>query len=166
MGILGEKLNVLKHQIGIIKPNTYIEIGCYRCDTMRELRKMGVQRIIGFDLFEQAPSNEEAPHDGPPISFEEARKEFEVYEGDTNETLKVLRQFILKEPILIFIDGGHSFKTTLQDIKQCREYVVDATLLIDDTSMPGVKMAMEASGLDWVVVGTEMSKFNPNNGRI
>ena len=161
MGILGAKLPGLLHQIRLIEPQTYIEIGCYRCDTMREVRALGVPRIIGFDLFETAPQHEEAPLDGPPITFEDAQKEFEVYKGDTNETLKILQTLQLESPVVVFIDGGHSFKTTLRDIEQVREYLPNATLLIDDISMPGVKMAMEASGLKWNVVGLETAKFVP-----
>ena len=162
MGILGEKLDTILYQVQLVKPKTYIEIGCYRCETMREVRELDiVNHIVGFDLFEPAPPEEEAPLDGPPITFEEAQKEFEVYKGDTNETLKQLKGKDLEGPILIFIDGGRSMKTTLNDIKQCREYLPEATLLIDDISMHGVRMAMEASGLEWIVVGTEVAKFNP-----
>lgn len=161
MGILGAKLDVLKYQVSEIQPKTWVEIGCYRCDTMREMRDLGVERLIGFDLFEPAPLDEAAPLDGPPISFEDAEKEFEVYKGDTNKTLKVLAELDLEEPVVVFIDGGHSFKTTLNDIKQCREYLPNAILLIDDISMPGVKMAMEASELQWDVVGLETAKFTP-----
>lgn len=156
MGILGEKLDVILSQVKEVQPKTYIEIGCYRCDTMKEVQKLGVQRLIGFDLFKQAPVIEEPPLDGAPIDFEEAQKlGFELYKGDTNDTLKVLKDLEFERPLLIFIDGGHSFKTTLRDIEQVQEYVSHATLLIDDVSMAGVSMAIKSSGLDWYKVGLE-----------
>lgn len=162
MGILGNKLPVILEQIKLLRPVTYIEIGCYRCETMKEVHKLGVETIIGFDLFEPAPENEEPPLDGPPVSFDEAETfGFELHKGDTNETLTVLKDRKFAEPIAIFIDGGHSFKTTLHDIKQANEYQPTAHLLIDDISMPGVKMAMEASGLKWRVVGLETAVFTP-----
>lgn len=162
MGILGEKLDVILQQIEDIQPATYIEVGCYQCDTMREVEALGVPRLIGFDFFEQAPLSEEPPLDGPPIPFQEAQKlGFELYKGDTNETLEVLKDIHLEGPVVVFIDGGHSFKTTLQDIQSVNTYLPDAILLLDDISMHGVRMAMEASGLDWKVVGVETAKFTP-----
>ena len=113
---MGAKLDVILEQIKEIKPQTYIEIGCYRCDTMHEVKKLGVPRLIGFDLFEQADSHEEAPLDGLPITYEEALKfGYELYKGNTWETLNVLSGLELESPIVVFIDGGHSFETTLND---------------------------------------------------
>ena len=86
---MGAKLPVLLAEIEKIKPQTYIEIGCYQCDTMKEVAKLGVPRLIGFDLFEQAPEHEEAPLDGLPVTWEEAQTfGFELYRGDTNETAR------------------------------------------------------------------------------
>lgn len=162
MGILGAKLPVLLGQIRQISPQTYIEVGCYRCDTMKEVQKLGVPTLIGFDLFEQAPPNEEPPLDGAPVTYETAQTfGFELHKGDTNATLSVLKGRELAEPVVVFIDGGHSFTTTLNDIRQVRELQPNATLLIDDISMLGVRMAMEASGLTWEVVGLETARFTP-----
>ena len=81
---MGDKLPVLLAQVEDIKPQTYIEIGCFRCDTMHEVKKIGIPRLIGFDLFEQAPEYEEAPLDGLPISWEDAQKfGYELYKGNT-----------------------------------------------------------------------------------
>lgn len=159
--ILGDKLPVILAQVQEIKPQTYIEVGCYQCETMKEVQRLGVPRLIGFDLFEQAPDHEEAPLDGLPITFEDAQKlGFGLYKGDTNETLSVLRGMALESPVLVFIDGGHSFETTLRDIEQVKEYIPHAHLLIDDISMHGVALAMKVSGLPWRVVGLETARID------
>lgn len=161
MGIMGAKLPVLLAQIEEIKPQTYIEIGCYRCDTMHEVKKLGVPTLFGFDLFEQAPDHEEAPLDGLPITWEEAQSfGYLLHKGDTKDTLHILRLAIMEPPVVVFIDGGHSFETTLNDIELVQKYVPKAHLLIDDISMHGVRLAMQASGLDWRVVGLETARVD------
>lgn len=158
---MGIKLPVLLEQVKAINPQTYIEIGCYRCDTMHEVKKLGVPRLIGFDLFEQAPDHEEAPLDGPPITYEEAQKfGYELHKGDTWETLHKLRDIKAEGPVLVFIDGGHSFETTLNDIEMVQQYIPNAILLMDDISMHGVALAMKASGLDWRQVGVETARVD------
>lgn len=162
MGILGAKLDVILDQIRTIQPKTYIEVGCYRCETMKEVAALGVPRLIGFDMFVTAPASEEPPLDGPPITYEEAQKfGFELIKGDSAETLTFLDGVVFDGPIVAFIDGGHSFKTALNDIKLLRKYQPNAILLVDDISMHGVRMALEASGLKWDVVGLETARFTP-----
>ena len=156
------KLPELLAEIEKINPQTYIEIGCYQCDTMKEVAKLGVPRLIGFDLFEQAPEHEEAPLDGLPITLQEAKEFgcFELYKGDTKETLHHLKDLQLDGPVAVFIDGGHSFETTLSDIEMVQKYIPAAILLMDDISMHGVALAMKASGLPWVKVGLETARVD------
>jgi hypothetical protein len=159
--IMGAKLPVLLAEIEKIKPQTYIEIGCYQCDTMKEVSKLGVPRLIGFDLFEQAPDHEEAPLDGLPVTWEVAQTfGFELYKGDTNKTLHVLKDLVVEHPVAVFIDGGHSFATTLSDIEMVQKYIPNAILLMDDISMHGVALAMKASGLPWQKIGLETSRVD------
>jgi hypothetical protein len=162
--IMGAKLPVLLAEIEKIKPKTYIEIGCYQCDTMKEVAKLGVPRLIGFDLFKQAPEHEEAPLDGLPVTWEEAQTfGFELYRGNTMEILGPTLKTIagdFKYPVAVFIDGGHSFETTLSDIEMVQKYIPNAILLMDDISMHGVALAMKASGLPWVKVGLETARVN------
>jgi hypothetical protein len=66
----------------------------------------------------------------------------------------------LESPIAVFIDGGHSFETTLSDIEMVQKYIPNAILLMDDISMHGVRLAMQASGLPWVKVGLETARVN------
>lgn len=158
---MGDKLPVLLAQVQDIQPQTYIEIGCFRCETMHEVKKLGVSRLIGFDLFEQAPEHEEAPLDGLPVSWEDAQAfGYELYKGDTNETLHVLKDVELTGPVMVFIDGGHSFETTLNDIEMIEKYIPGAHLIMDDISMHGVALAMKASGLPWVTVGLETARVD------
>lgn len=161
MGILGEKLPVILSQVQEIKPQTYIEIGCYRCDTMHEVKKLGVPRIIGFDLFEPAPMYEEAPLDGPPITYEEAIKfGYELYKGNTWDTLYELEGIKAEPPVVVFIDGGHSFETTLNDIEMVQRFLPKSHILIDDISMHGVALALQACGLPWKKVGIETARID------
>lgn len=159
--ILGDKLAVILDQVREVQPKTYIEIGCYRCNTMHEVKKLGVPRLIGFDLFETAPSHEEPPLDGAPVSFNDAQKfGYELYKGDTWLTLATLGELEMEGPILVFIDGGHSFETTLQDIEQVQKYIPHCTILIDDVSMHGVALALKTSGLPWRKVGLETCRVD------
>ncbi len=161
MGIMGDKLPVLLAQVEDIKPQTYVEIGCFRCDTMHEVKRLGVPRLIGFDLFEQAPENEEAPLDGLPVTWEEAQKfGYELYKGNTWDTLHVLKDINATDPVMVFIDGGHSFETTLNDIEMVQKYLPKAHLVMDDISMHGVRLAMQASGLNWKTVGLETARVD------
>lgn len=148
--ILGPKLPILLREISAAKPETYIEIGCYRCDTMREVRTLRVPRIIGFDLFEDASQHyqdihksgagtEDLPLEGPPISFDEAKaKGFEVYKGDTAETLLKLQELEIAGPVFVFLDGGHSFETVDFDWWTIHRSFPDATVVFDDSDYPGV----------------------------
>lgn len=159
--ILGGKLPVLLSQIEEIKPQTYIEIGCFQCETMHEVKKLGVPRLIGFDLFEQAPQHEEAPLDGLPVTWEAAQSfGYELHKGNTWDTLHVLGELQLDGPVVVFIDGGHSFETTLNDIEMVQKYIPHAHLLMDDISMHGVALAMKISGLPWRVVGLETARYD------
>lgn len=159
--ILGDKLPVLLGQIQEIKPKTYIEIGCFQCETMHEVKKLGVPRLIGFDLFEQAPQHEEAPLDGLPVTWEVAQTfGYELYRGNTWETLKELEHIQAESPVVVFIDGGHSFETTLNDIEMVQKYLPGAHLIMDDISMHGVALAMKVSGLPWRKVGLETARVD------
>ena len=158
---MGKKLPVLLEQIKEINPDVYIEIGCYQCETMHEVKKLGVPRLIGFDLFEQAPDYEEAPLDGMPVTWEKAQTfGYELVKGDTNETLHQLKDMNIGGRVAVFIDGGHSFETTLSDIEMVQKYIPHAHLLMDDTSMHGVALAMKTSGLDWREVGLETARVD------
>lgn len=145
MGILGKKLDIILDEIKKIKPSTYIEVGCYQCDTMNAVREaVNPDLMIGFDLFLTAPQYEFPPLDGPPITFQEAKAlGFELHKGDTKDTLKVLLDYEMTLPVVVFIDGGHSTETTIRDYEAIKKYVPGATVLIDDTCMPTVKEAID-----------------------
>ena len=150
MGILGPKLPLLIKEIRSLKPATYIEIGCYRCETMAKIRMEGVKRIIGFDLFEEAAYKvgdiretgtgiEDMPLEGPPITEAEAKaRGFEVYKGDTRNTLAMLPDLSIKEPAMVFLDGGHSYETVSSDWLAVSNFLPGATVIFDDISYPGV----------------------------
>jgi hypothetical protein len=157
--ILGPKLNVLLSSLSQCQPRTYIEIGCYQCVTLRLIKDLapvyGIERCIGFDLFEQSKGEkdslgvgeEHSPLDGPPVTYKEALDfGLEVYHGDTKETLHVIDELRLPEPVFAFIDGGHSTETCYSDMTTVRRYYPNAVLLIDDIDYPGVMAAIKESG--------------------
>jgi hypothetical protein len=150
--ILGAKLPVLLNEIKVSGADTYIEIGCFQCGTMRFVRKAFPNiHIIGFDLFEphegeteQGKGKEFAPLDGDPLTFDQARElGFEVYQGDTNESLPrifpILRRTMkYSSPVLVFLDGGHSYETVRSDYMNVSKFFPGATVVFDDISYPGV----------------------------
>lgn len=159
--ILGPKLPILLHEIAVAEPMTYIEIGCYRCYTLREVLIRGVPRGIGFDLFEDAQEHyqhiretgageEDLPLDGPPISFEEAKAQgLEVYKGNTHETLSNLANLNIIEPVFVFLDGGHSEDTVRNDWCVVHETFPFATVVFDDAGYPGVAAVIRQLPLEW-----------------
>ena len=159
--VLGPKLDVLMEIIKNGKFKSYIEIGCYQCVTLEYVSSIGsifgLERCVGFDLFEAHSGEhgelgvgvEYAPLDGPPVSYEEAvAMGLEVYKGDTKVTLpSILPTLKLAEPVLAFVDGGHSFETCLADIKNVVAAYPRATLVVDDCDYPGVTRAVNECGL-------------------
>lgn len=146
-GILGPKLGILLSIVRSVRPSTYIEVGCYRCDTMRAVRETGIpDRVIGFDLFLRhegdadrlGVGNEYAPLNGPPCTVDEARAMgFEVYAGDSKTTLDIIDTLDLDSPILVFLDGGHSYETVKSDFEKIARYCPDAVVVFDDISYAG-----------------------------
>lgn len=175
-GILGPKLPILLGEIKAFQPRTYIEIGCYQCTTMAAVQRLGVLRVIGFDLFDDAEKyykkikNEGAgdeclPLEGPPMKYTEAkRRGFEVYMGDTKETLLALPSLEIEEPVFVFLDGGHSYETVKSDWTLIQEAFPKATVVIDDVSYPGVaKLIREIEGSRKLWLGHYLIKVMPEN---
>jgi len=157
--VLGPKQDILLSLLGKYHPKTYIEVGCFQCVTLRLVTDLapvyGIERCIGFDLFEQCAGDEtelgvgdeHAPLDGPPLSFEEAiGLGLEVYKGDSKETLTTLGDLACQPPVFAFVDGGHSFETCYSDIKNVKACHHDAILLLDDSDYPGVAKAIAECG--------------------
>lgn len=154
--ILGIKLDVILNQVKLYRPDNYIEVGCYRSETLKQVadNNPSVKKLIGLDLFEPAPDNEEPPFDGPPRTLEESKAYVPAatfIKGDTKQTIPKLPKLTGKT--LVFIDGGHSVETTLSDIKGIVKKYPKAKILIDDIGMPGVDRAIELSGFDHIDLG-------------
>jgi hypothetical protein len=172
MNVLGAKLELLLRQINIYKPNTYIEVGCFRCDTMKVVKNLGIPRVIGFDMFQpqsgpvtkHGVGEEGAPLDGDPLSYDEASAlGFEVYEGNTRETLKMLSSMQLEPLVFVFIDGGHTYETVSSDYGLVVESIPDAVIVLDDITYPGVAQLVSEIPLDikrWM--GLQMLLIKPN----
>lgn len=149
VSILGAKLPIILEAVTKVQAKTYIEIGCYRCNTMKEIRLLDESiRVIGFDLFaphdgvkdDKGVGAEHAPLDGPPVTITEAeRMGFEVYAGDSKITLpEILSGLEVRHPVFVFLDGGHSYETARSDYCNVAKYLPDATVIIDDVNYPGV----------------------------
>lgn len=149
VNILGAKLPLLIDAVMDANPKTYIEIGCYQCDTMKQIRRTFPElRIIGFDLFkphegdttDKGKGIELAPIEEPPVTADQARAmKFEVYEGDTKQSLPEFFECMAIElPVFVFLDGGHSYETVKSDYDNICKYLPDATTVIDDVDYPGV----------------------------
>lgn len=148
--ILGPKLDILLKQIECYEPDNYIEIGCYRCHTLKTVsdKFLSIKKLYGLDLFEDAPDYEIPPLDGPPLSLNEAKAYVPkaiFIKGDSKETMGKLPR--LSGKTFIFVDGGHSTETALADIRNAIIKYPKAFIILDDSTMPEVKKALEASGL-------------------
>jgi hypothetical protein len=175
--ILGIKLPVLLNEIKVSGAKTYIEIGCFQCGTMQFVRKAFPDiHIIGFDLFEphegeteEGKGKEFAPLDGDPLTVEQALAlGFEVYQGDTNGSLPIIFPrlgLIAKNPILVFLDGGHSYETVKSDYMNVVKFFPGATIVIDDISYPGVaKLIREIPGQYKKYIGIGLIAVYPEDG--
>ena len=157
--VLGPKQGILLELLLKHQPKTYIEVGCYQCVTLRLVQDLadvyGIERCIGFDLFEASEGDvtndgvglEYSPLDGPPVGYIDAlNMGLEVYRGDSKDTLQTLGDLRCHEPVFAFVDGGHSFATCISDIRNIRACHPSAIMLIDDSDYPGVHRAIIESG--------------------
>lgn len=148
MTTLGVKYNPLRSEIEELQPKTYIEVGVYRLETFKSVsEEFDISSMIGFDLFNQAPNNEEAPVEGPPLPLSAAQElvpEAVFIQGDSKETLLKLELMNLKPPVLAFVDGGHSYETIKTDIANLlRVLPTGSVIIVDDGPMSGVKKALK-----------------------
>jgi len=169
MSLAEEKLgksNILVHKLDFllnlweeIQPHTYIEIGVFNCETFFKVvdtMNSVEDKFFGFDYFIDLPellkAYEIAPRDERYITYEDAceiakekNKQITLVEGDTNETLyQTLDGQVLPSPIVVFVDGGHSYDTCYSDMKSCWSILKDLKgvhLFIDDLQFPSIKKA-------------------------
>lgn len=157
--ILGIKLDILLKQIKDFAPDNYIEIGCYRSETLKRVADSfpDIKVLIGLDLFEMADRSEIPPFDGPPRTLKDSQEyvpRAAFIKGDSKVTINDLPE--LTGRVFVFIDGGHSIRTALSDIKNIVQKYPEAKIVIDDATMPEVGEAIKQSGYDHVDLGTSV----------
>ena len=138
-------------EISSIKAKRIIEIGVYRCERAIEmistaLTHGGEVSYTGFDLFEDFATyplkDEELSYKDPPRTMGEslellARRfpgmKIELVKGDSRKTLTDYVASVREAPDFVFIDGGHSFDTTMSDWKNIEKIMgANTTVCIDD----------------------------------
>lgn len=115
---------------------------------MIEVAKQGSSKKVsyfGFDLFEEDRPKEEFQGERGGFSKQRIMKklrstgaDINLFKGNTRETLPHQVDKLPKMD-LIFIDGGHSFKTVKNDWKYSKRLVKkDSAIFFDDYSFKGV----------------------------
>lgn len=130
----------LLDEIDLCKPKTIVEIGTYNGDNaIRMCKRASLYNhnitYYGFDLFAVAPK-EELPKFAPSKAFVSVRLAeypwgFHLVQGNTNETLaKEVDNIGFAD--FIYIDGGHSTETILNDWSHCKELMQAETVVVFD----------------------------------
>jgi hypothetical protein len=107
-----------------------------------------------FDLFEKAPYHE-IPPEQPPLSIREAsdllansiedHSRVSLVKGDSNKTLANLVSKINGtnfENVMVFIDGGHSYITTIRDMINVSTINHRTIIAIDDAGWDEISIAI------------------------
>lgn len=143
--ILGDKLNDIIKCVKHFNPDFYIEVGCYRLGTSIDvLMSSNARGYFFLDLFDTASSNELPPEERP-LSIEEAKdiigtisglfsSAIFLAKGASTQTLPAIIQKIndANKTLFVFIDGGHSYETALEDMKNVLGFDGNIILAIDD----------------------------------
>jgi predicted O-methyltransferase YrrM len=144
-----------------IRPSKILEIGVFKGRSAKLMieaaKKAGVKKIeyYGFDTFEGPPKDE--PNPKTEVSnlraavkiLSSMNIKFHLFKGNTRKTLP---QNISKLPKmdLVYIDGGHSYKTVKSDWENIKKLMHERTVVIfDDYNIDGVARAVnEITGYD------------------
>ena len=158
------------------KPKNFLEIGVFHGVTARNVCEL-LSKIhqnnfnyIGLDLFEENDENKDevipnTTFSSNPIKkfyykyikrqnpysleaveelLDKFKKNVHLIKGNSN---KVLKKIDMSKIDYVFLDGGHEFKTVLNDLNCCVEVINNnGTVLCDDYNLsnaPGVKMAID-----------------------
>jgi len=157
------------------KAKTLVEVGVYRCERSKEMIKRALKHsraedisFFGFDLFEfMTPelSAKEVSRSSLPMSSKDAleylTKQFpgvriNIIAGDSKKTLS--EKNIPFD--VAFVDGGHSYETTLSDWENIsRMMKEDSVVCFDDYSeIPGVFTTQVVEEIDKSIYSVEISE--------
>ena len=157
------------------KPKVFLEIGVFHgvtarnvCELLYDIHKDDFN-YIGIDLFEESVQNEnevipntsfnnffknfyynfiKKQNPYSKISVEELlikfNKNISIIKGNSNEVLKKIDTSKID---YVFLDGGHDYKTVMNDLNCCIDVINNnGVILCDDydlTYAPGVKIAID-----------------------
>jgi hypothetical protein len=153
--LIGGKFEALRDAYLSYKPDCYAEIGCFRLNTAINLMKLHMPKeAYLFDLFEKAPDHE-IPPEQPPLSITEAsdlvRKSISdpsrvsLIKGNSNKTFI---NFVNKinetkfDCVMVFIDGGHSYTTTIKDMINASCLNHRTIIAVDDADWSEISIAI------------------------
>jgi FkbM family methyltransferase len=153
---LGVKYDLLLYMYERIKPQYFVEVGTYKCQTSIGLFKTHLpNRAYLIDLFEKAP-HEELPPNDLPITSDQAVVLIQENFGDDFDCGVVVGNSIDTLPVVvdainsfdagstfIFVDGGHSYDTILADLMNVNLIKHELYVAIDDANFPEVAIAID-----------------------
>jgi FkbM family methyltransferase len=168
--ILGDKLNDIIKCVKHFNPDFYVEVGCYRLGTSIDvLMSSKASGYFFLDLFDTASSNELPPEEKP-LSIDEAKdivgtisglfgSVIFLAKGASTQTLPAIIQKInnVNKTLFVFIDGGHSYETALEDMKNTLGFDGNIILAIDDFKFRTVYAA--TLGFYEIAVSSERAPF-------
>jgi hypothetical protein len=154
-----------------IRPSRILEIGVFRGWEARRMIEAAKEASVkdveyfGFDTFEGPPPDEPNPRTEVGDIKEVKRVlsslnvKFRLFKGDTRETL-TRNVPNLPKMDLIYIDGGHSYKTVKSDWENVKKLMHKRTVVIfDDYSIDGVaRVVNEITGYDIKIVHLGVKK--------
>jgi hypothetical protein len=152
---LGVKYDLLLWAYKKIEPKYFIEVGTYKCQTSVGLFKTHLpNKAYLIDLFEKAPP-EEFPPDQTPVTSDQAVELIQQNFGDDFDCGVVVGNSIDSLPIVIeainsfeagstfvFVDGGHSYETTIADLMNVNLIKHEVCVAIDDANFTDVNRAI------------------------
>lgn len=152
---LGVKFDLLLWAYEKIKPSYFVEVGTYKCHTSVGLFKTHLpKRAYLIDLFEKAPS-EELPPEQPPFTADQAVEiisnnfgnDFDcgIVVGNSIETLPHVVNAINSfdnGSTFVFVDGGHSYDTTIADLMNVNLIKHELYVAIDDANWEDITDAI------------------------
>ena len=130
----------------LISPKTYVEVGTWKMGTFEYMNSKlpPTVKMVGFDLFEDAPIEEIAPENRG-LSYNESLdmvrrwdRVVVLVKGNTVETLSDKWLSDLLSPVVVYLDGGHSYETVKSDFWNLYEKLDSGLIILDDWIDPTV----------------------------
>lgn len=155
--ILGNKYQIILSEYQKVSPDLYLELGCFRLNTAINLMRNHMpNKAYLFDLFEKAPDFELPPEQSPLTineaknlvaeCFPEKHQDIHLIKGHTGSTVEHIATKInsdSSENVFAFVDGGHSYVTTLRDLINLSAIRKKMTIVIDDADWTEIEVAIK-----------------------